>query len=66
MTENTVAIEIYTSRYAQYGNFIAECHGCAFRKVTKTSPQIVVKRHVQHTGHTVEVRRAQFKIVRPA
>ena len=54
-----------TSKWRQNGKFLVRCYSCDFRMATKTSPQAVVKRHVEQTGHRVEVSRAMWKIVEP-
>jgi hypothetical protein len=58
-------IEAVTSKWRQDGGFRARCYDCDFRMATKTSPQSVVKRHVERTGHRVEVERSQWKLVEP-
>lgn len=64
-TEGPPAHEAQTSKWFQDGYFKARCYaeGCDFAMRTKTSPQAVVKRHVEKTGHDVEVTRSMYKLV---
>ena len=64
----SVSRDVRTSKWYQDGPFRYRCYAddCAFRGSQESSPQAKVKRHVEETGHRVEVVRTMWKVVEAA